>query len=77
MDDNPAEQPAAEQAQAPAQVESITLTDLKNVLVLIDLCSQRGAFRGPELSSVATLHDKISAFLAFAEQSQNTNPTGV
>jgi hypothetical protein len=55
----------------------ITLTDLKNVLVLIDLCTQRGAFRGPELSSVAALYDKINTFVSSADASKNTNPTGV
>ena len=42
---------------------SITLTDLQNVLVLIDLATQRGALRAAELSSVATLYEKISQFL--------------
>jgi hypothetical protein len=50
----------------------ITLTDLKNVLVLIDLCTQRGAFRGPELSSVAGLYDKINQFVSNAEGKQPT-----
>ena len=39
---------------APAN-DQITLTDLKNVLVFIDLCTQRGALRAAELSSVASL----------------------
>lgn len=55
----------------------ITITDLKNVLVLIDLCTQRGAFRGPELSSVAALHDKIQGFVGVAEEGKNTKPTGI
>jgi len=54
-------------------VTEITITDLKNVLVLIDLCTQRGAFRGPELSSVAGLYDKIQSFVGVAED-KNTNP---
>jgi hypothetical protein len=55
----------------------ITITDLKNVLVLIDLCTQRGAFRAPELSSVAGLYDKIQSFVGTAEDSKNTTPTGI
>jgi hypothetical protein len=55
----------------------ITITDLKNVLVLIDLCTQRGAFRGPELSSVAGLYDKIQSFVGVAEEGKNTSPTGI
>lgn len=47
---------------------SINLTDLKNVLVLIDLATQRGALRGPELSSVAALYEKINQFIQDSEK---------
>ena len=51
---------------APAN-DQITLTDLKNVLVFIDLCTQRGALRAAELSSVASLYEKINKFVQAAE----------
>lgn len=41
----------------------VTLTDLQNVLVVMDLASSRGAFRGPELEPVGQLYSKISKFL--------------
>lgn len=41
----------------------VTLTDLQNVLVVLDIASTRGAFRGPELQPVGALYDKISKFL--------------
>jgi hypothetical protein len=41
----------------------INLNDLQNVLVVIDLASNRGAFRGPELQPVGQLYDKINRFL--------------
>lgn len=47
----------------------ISLQDMKNVLVLIDLCTQRGAFRGAELASVGQLYEKIQKFV------QQTEPT--
>lgn len=50
------------QAQ-PAPEGVVTLTDLQNVLVVIDLASNRGAFRGPELAPVGALYDKINRFL--------------
>ena len=50
------------------QNNSITLGDLKNVLVFIDLCTQRGALRANELSSVAGLYEKINRFVADAEK---------
>lgn len=51
---------------------SITLTDLQNVLVLIDLATQRGALRAAELSSVATLYEKISQFLKENTRTEET-----
>jgi hypothetical protein len=41
----------------------VTLTDLQNILVVLDLASSRGAFRGAELQPVGQLYDKISKFL--------------
>ena len=51
---------AAQQA-APENV--VTLTDLQNVLIVLDLASSRGAFRGPELEPVGQLYSKINKFL--------------
>ena len=59
-------------APDPTASTEITITDLKNVMVLIDLCTQRGAFRAPELSSVAALYDKINQFVSSAEGKQPT-----
>lgn len=44
----------------------VTLVDLQNVLVIMDLASSRGAFRGPELQPVGQLYDKINRFLQVA-----------
>ena len=41
----------------------VTLTDLQNVVVILDLASSRGAFRGPELEPVGQLYNKISRSL--------------
>lgn len=51
---------------APTPENVVTLTDLQNVLVVIDLASNRGAFRGPELQPVGALYDKINRFLQAA-----------
>lgn len=45
------------------QNTTITVTDLQNMLVLIDLATQRGALRAAELTSVGTLYEKITQFL--------------
>jgi len=47
----------------PAAETVVTLTDLQNVLVVLDLASSRGAFRGAELQPVGQLYDKINKFL--------------
>jgi len=46
---------------------TITINDLIILRNALDLASGRGAFRGAELSTVGTLFDKLSAFLAEVE----------
>ena len=50
--------------------ESIGLQDLQLIANIVDLASQRGAFRGNELSQVGTVFDKLSAFLNYVAQQQ-------
>jgi len=49
--------------QTPTEQQGITLNDIANVVRIIDVASQRGAFRGPELSQVGTVHDRLMKFL--------------
>jgi hypothetical protein len=51
--------------------ESINLSDLGALLQIVDLATQRGAFRGAELSQVGTVFDKLNAFLAYIQQQQS------
>ena len=55
-----AEQPA-QQAQQPAP--SLTLQDLVLVAQIIQLTSQRGAFKAEELADVGGLYNKLVTFL--------------
>jgi len=74
------EEAVAEQVEeavdAPAQEDtSISLNDLQVLANIVDLATQRGAFRGNELSQVGAVFDKLSAFLqqvaaAQAEQAE-------
>jgi len=50
--------------------ESISLQDLQVLLQIVDLASSRGAFRGPELTQVGAIFDKLNAFLTFISQQQ-------
>lgn len=42
---------------------SLGVGDLAGVVRIIDACSERGAFKGPELESVGALRGKIAAFV--------------
>lgn len=41
----------------------LSLNDLAAVVRLIDVCSKRGAFEGPELTSVGELRGKFAQFV--------------
>ena len=45
---------------------NVTLADLDLIRQIIDLASSRGAFKGPELSDVGRVYNKLSAFLDLA-----------
>jgi hypothetical protein len=42
---------------------TITLQDLTVVVSIIDVCSERGAFKGNELMVVGQIREKIAAFV--------------
>lgn len=52
------EQPTTQQSV------SLSLNDLKVCLQIIDLCSQRGAFKPEEFQAVGVLHQKLTVFLS-------------
>lgn len=60
-------QDTAQEANVP---ESISLQDLQVLLQIVDLASSRGAFRGPELTQVGAIFDKLNAFLTFISAQQ-------
>jgi hypothetical protein len=42
---------------------NISLNDIVSVISIIDIVSSRGAFKGPELSTVGALRDRFSKFV--------------
>lgn len=56
-----------------AQVDSISLNDLQVLANIVDLASQRGAFRGNELTQVGAVFDKLSTFLNQVAAAQAAN----
>ena len=49
---------------------AINLADLQNILVVLDLASSRGAFRGTELEPVGQLYNKFKRFVDAAAAQQ-------
>ena len=64
------EQAAETQAPPEGAIESISLNDLQLLLQVVDLATERGGFRGPELSQVGALRDKLSTFLEVVAKQQ-------
>lgn len=53
--------------------ESISLQDLGLLAQIVDLATQRGAFRGNELSQVGGIYDKLTSFLTAVQEQQDAN----
>ena len=64
---------AEEAVESPQADTSISLNDLQVLANIVDLASQRGAFRGNELTQVGAVFDKLNAFLAQVAAAQAAN----
>ena len=58
----------------PVQPASITIQDIGFLLQIVETCSQRGAFRAEELSSIGAIYDKVRQFLAANIPQPETTP---
>jgi hypothetical protein len=70
------EEVATAETEAPAEgsvPESIGLQDLQLLAQIVDLASQRGAFRGNEMTQVGTVFDKLTVFLNFVADQNAAN----
>mgnify|MGYP001107072828 CR=1 FL=1 len=54
---------------------TLTLSDLKTLQQVVEVASQRGAFKAEELSAVGQIYDKLKEFLASVEPSAEGNDT--
>lgn len=61
----PTEAPAAQESAA-----ELTVQDLQALKNIIDVSTQRGAFKGNELMSVGQVYNKLEAFLGAVAQQQ-------
>ena len=49
------------------EVKTVTAQDLAGVVSVIDVCSQRGAFRGEELAGVVRLRETFLAEIRYQQ----------
>tara|TARA_B100000427_G_C15509318_1_gene595422 strand:- start:1882 stop:2085 length:204 start_codon:yes stop_codon:yes gene_type:complete len=42
---------------------TMNVGDIQTMITIIDLASQRGAFRAPELKSIGEYYEKLSSFI--------------
>jgi hypothetical protein len=47
----------------PASGPNLSLQDLQNLLIIVDIATQRGAFKGNELGQIGSVFDRVSQFL--------------
>jgi hypothetical protein len=76
-EDMPQTAPAATQAPATEQKESaeLNINDLNSMKLIIDVASQRGAFKPNEMMLVGQTYNKLTTFLdTVAKQSQQATP---
>ena len=74
LKENQMTEEVTQEAQAPT-APSLGLADLKNVLIIIDLASSRGAFRTAEFAAVGSVYAKVEAFLAAAAPAPEATAT--
>lgn len=70
----------AQAKAAPAATENaaeLTVTDLQSIKTIIDVASQRGAFKPNEMMAVGQVYTKLETFLtAVAQTQQPQQPKG-
>ncbi len=62
-------------AEMPEQVQ-LSLQDIATMVQIIDICSKRGGFEGPELESVGGLRNRVVTFLNAASKGADEAPEG-
>lgn len=60
----------------PQQI-NLAIQDLQNLLIILDLACQRGAFRATELSQIGGLFDRVNQFVQSTVPQQDPIPDAV
>ena len=61
---------------AEEQQVQLSLKDIATMVQVIDICSKRGGFEGPELEAVGGLRNRIVTFLNAASKGAENVPEG-
>jgi len=68
-----AEEVKTENAEEQVQ---LSLQDIATMVQIIDICSKRGGFEGPELEAVGGLRNRVVRFLNAATPKDGETPNG-
>ena len=61
-----------ETAETTEEAVQLSLQDIATMVQIIDICSKRGGFEGPELEAVGSLRTRTVAFLNAASKGNET-----
>ena len=64
------------QAENTQEAPQLSLQDLATVVQIIDICSRRGAFEGPELEAIGGLRSRMVAFVNASAPKDGEVPEG-
>ena len=56
---------------AETEAVQLSLQDIATMVQIIDICSKRGGFEGPELEAVGSLRTRVVGFLNAASEGAN------
>jgi len=59
-----------------AEAPQLSLQDIATMVQIIDICSKRGGFEGPELEAVGGLRNRVVKFLNAAAPKDGDVPEG-
>ena len=65
--------PAAQEAQAPAADNNLTINDLQALKAIIDVAAGRGVFKPAEMTVVGQTYTKLSNFLESVSKGEPNN----
>ena len=61
---------------AETEAPQLSLQDIATMVQIIDVCSKRGGFEGPELEAVGSLRNRVVKFLNAAAPKDGETPEG-